>query len=318
MVPRRRESASADALGIIKASRDGGGNDNWLKGHGLYNLLLDSLKIAVTEAQKMNYASISLDGLMYLQGESNGDDSTAAPRYAQFLTDLSADLNDWMTQQGITDLSIKFSDNSVTGEPFTHPQTAANLLAAATSNGMVNADENGRGFVFTKDLANIGDNLHFRGTSQVTIGARYAYAFAVQNGINVGAVRGQDDSKNLNEAGAWWMEVLPTASDVATWDISSVSTVNNIADGQSITVGGIRIEEVYSAEATDLGQGSVSINGGSINLGNASLESGSGITLVGGDLSISSTINAVANQTWSTGTTSSLPAAPSTFRTAPR
>ena len=288
------ESASADALGIIKASRDGGSNDNWIKGASLYNLLLDSLKIAVTEAQKMNYASISLDGLMYLQGESNSSDSTAAPRYAQFLIDLSGDLEDWMEQQGITGLSIEFSDNSVTGEPFTHPQTAANLLAAATSNGKVNADQNGRGFVFTKDLDNIGDNLHFRGTSQVTIGARYAYAFAVQNGINVGTVRGQDDSKNLNEAGAWWMEELPTANDIATWDISSVSTVNNIANGATLTLGGIRIEEVYAAEATDLGQGTVSINGGTLSLG------ADGIRLVAGNLSVSSTIEARATQTWNT------------------
>lgn len=326
------DPSAGDGLGIIKGSLDGGGNGYWVKGSGYnYGVLLDSIKKGILAANAMNYEAISLDGLMYLQGESNSGDeaNAAATRFSDLLTNLTSDLTAWMQDEGIS-VALKFKDNAIAGEPATWSMdgteaptaagtvTANQFINAATSNGQINADRNGMGFVYTRDLdkTNVdGYKVHYDGNSQIVIGARYAYAFAVQSGIDVGTVRGQDDSATLDTAAAWWMEKLPTANDVAVWDISSVSQsvpvqeCNKIADGQSITVGGIRIEEVYSTSATALGQGSVSITGGSINLGNASLD-GSGITLVGGDLSISSTINAVANQTWSTGTTSSLPAVP--------
>ncbi|MDO4818503.1 MAG: sialate O-acetylesterase [Akkermansia sp.] len=284
-----------DTLAVVKGSLDGGGNGYWLQDNNAYQTLLDNVKLSIQDAVTMGYKNIQLEGLMYLQGESNSAAETAVAdtRFADFLSYLTVDLNTWLaTEEAPEGVTVTFADNAVTGENFSNATTSQKFLDAATKDGKVNADDNGRGFVFTKDLANIGDDLHYRGTSQLTIGARYAYAFAVQKGINVGAVRGQDYSKTLDQAGAWWMEKLPGENEVATWDISSVSTVNEIAAGKTLTVGGIEIQEVYYDEATAKGQGSVAINGGTISLGQH------GINLVGGDLAITSAVSARATQTW--------------------
>ena len=284
-----------DGLGVMKASLDGGGNSYWVKGNagGNYDVILDSMQRAILQASQAGYSAVSVDGLMYLQGESDGNDSSVAgTRFAAFLGNLTADLASWQQEQGL-DVQLIFSNNAVTGENFSNNTTSQIFLDAATSDGKINADMNGRGHVLTKDLEGIGDGLHYTGNSQLTIGARYAYAFAVQNGIDVGAVRGQDDSKNLNEAGAWWMEALPGEDQVATWDISSVSTVNNIATGETLTVGGIKIDEVYHEGATAKGQGGIAINGGTLSLGSG------GIELAGGNLSTTSDVTVRASQDWS-------------------
>ncbi|MDO4818231.1 MAG: sialate O-acetylesterase [Akkermansia sp.] len=293
-----------DKLGVILASLDGGGNQYWLKDSATYANILQHVKDGLLAAKQQGCSAVSLDGLMYLQGESNDGTgaNAAATRYADFLGNLRGDLETWMAEENITGIDLVFSNNTVTGEPHlgnaNRQTTATNLYNAAVSSGMLNADMNGRGHVLTNDLAVTncdGLSVHYTGDAQLTIGARYAYAFAVQNGINVGAVRGQDDSKNLNEAGAWWMEALPDANEVVTWDISSVSAANNIAADATLTVGGIKIDEVYHNGATGMGQGSVDINGGTLSLGS------SGIVLTGANLTIGSAVDARASQTWSAG-----------------
>ena len=291
-----------DTLAVVKGSLDGGGNGYWLRDNNAYQTLLDNVKLSIQDAVALGYSNISLDGLMYLQGESNSttEASQAATRFTDFIGYLKSDLQSWLTENPeLTGITLSFDSNTVTGEPRLGSEarqtTETQLLELATSNDMINADKNGKGHVLTNDLAVTncdGLNVHYTGNSQLTIGARYAYAFAVQKGIDVGAVRGQDDSKTLDQAGAWWMEKLPGETEVATWDISSVSTVNNIADGATLTVGGIKIDEVYSATATAQGQGSIAITGGAISLGQH------GINLVGGDLSITSAVTARENQTW--------------------
>ena len=289
-------------LAVVKGSLDGGGNGYWLQDANAYQSLLGSVKESIQDAVALGYSNISLDGLMYLQGESNSanEASQAATRFTNFIGYLKSDLQSWLTENPeLTGITLSFDGNTVTGEPRlgsdARQTTETQLLELATSNDMINADKNGKGHVLTNDLAVTncdGLNVHYTGNAQLTIGARYAYAFAVQKGIDVGAVRGQDRSKTLDQAGAWWMEKLPGETEVATWDISSVSTVNDIADGKTLTVGGIKIDEVYSATATAQGQGSITINGGAISLG------ADGINLVGGGLTANSAVTVRATQTW--------------------
>ncbi|MCQ2371852.1 MAG: autotransporter-associated beta strand repeat-containing protein [Akkermansia sp.] len=300
---------NTDGLGIVLASLDGGGNQYWDKSSSsgyTYEDIVQSVKNALVAAKDGGYDAVSLDGLMYLQGESNDGPgaNAAAARYAAFLGNLRSDLETWMAEQNITGIDLVFSNNTVTGEPHlgnnTRVTTANNLYNAAVSNGMVNADMNGRGHVLTNDLAVTNcDNMsvHYTGDSQLTIGARYAYAFAVQNGIDVGAVRGQEYSNvTLDQAKAWWMEKVPGETDIAKWDISSsVSSANTIAEGQTLRVGGLLIEDVYHNGATGMGQGSVTINGGNLSLGTG------GIELTGADLAIGSAVDVRESQTWKTG-----------------
>ena len=298
-----------DKLGVILASLDGGGNKYWVKGSNTgytYNNILDNVKAALLEAKGQGCSAVSLDGLMYLQGETNDgtEAGAAATRYADFIANLRMDLESWMAEENITGIDLVFNTNSVTGEPRlgngNRTTTANNLLAAATSDNKVNADMNGRGHVLTNDLAvtNCDNmNVHYTGDAQLTIGARYAYAFAVQNGIDVGAVRGQEYSNvTLDQAKAWWMEKVPGENDIAKWDISSsVSSANTIAEGQTLRVGGLLIEDVYYNGATGTGEGSVAINGGNLSLG------ADGIELTGADLTIGSTVDARTSQTWTAG-----------------
>ena len=300
---------NTDGLGIVLASLDGGGNQYWDKSSSTgytYEDIVQSVKNALVAAKDGGYDAVSLDGLMYLQGESNSSPgaTNAAPLYAAFLGNLRSDLETWMAEQEITGIDLVFSNNTVTGEPHlgnaTRVTTANNLYNAAVSSGMVNADMNGRGHVLTNDLAVTNCdtmNVHYTGDSQLTIGARYAYAFAVQNGIDVGAVRGQEYSNvTLDQAKAWWMEKVPGETDIAKWDISSsVSSADTIAEGQTLRVGGLLIEDVYHNGATGMGQGSVTINGGNLSLGTG------GIELTGADLTIGSAVDVRESQTWKTG-----------------
>lgn len=273
-------------LAVIKAALNGGGNQYWVKGNAAYQKMLEGMKNALQAAVNNGYQAISIDGLMYLQGESN--DGTGAglteSRYKEYVSNLTSDLSAWVTDQGLNDkISVAFDGNTVMGEPSRNPSgTIEKQIAAATSDGHVNTDGNGIGFVYARDLAKGADNLHYTGESQLSIGARYAYALAVQEGYNVGAVRGSDSTKALDNAGAWWMEKLPATDAVVKWDVSSVAKTNTI--GNSLTVGGIVVEDPY--------QGQVNISGGTLHVGSQ------GIELKQGSLNVASAFVADAPQTW--------------------
>lgn len=273
-------------LAVIKAALNGGGNQYWVKGNAAYEKMLEGMKNALQAAVNNGYQSVSIDGLMYLQGESNDATGAAATesRYKEYVANLTSDLSSWVEEQGLSDkISVAFDGNTVLGEPSRNPaSTIEKQIATATSDGHVNTDGNGIGFVYARDLAKGADNLHYTGESQLSIGARYAYALAVQQGYNVGAVRGSDSTKALDNAGAWWMEQLPATDAVVKWDVSSVAKTNTISS--SLSVGGIVVEDPY--------QGQVNISGGTLHVG------AQGIELKQGSLNVASAFVADAPQTW--------------------
>ena len=296
--------AEGDSLGVIKASLDGGGDEYWVKdgGHGNYALIVQSVKDAYNAAKAKGYDKVSIDGLMYLQGESNTHGGTTVQsNYTAFLANLRADL----LAAGVPTDAIIFNGNSVLGEPATWNQTDTSLggesNAGDTHTQLENlaASRSDIGFVYTRDLDKItsGDTMgvHYNGESQITIGARYAYAFAVQNGIDVGQVRGSNDQVALTDAAAWWNNTAPSASTVLEWDISSVSTPskaavaagygNYIASGTTLNAKGITVNGAYKE--------CVTINGGTISLGAAGIETHEA------DLIVNSAMVANDTQTWS-------------------
>lgn len=293
-----------DTLGVIKASLDGGGDEYWVKGggHGNYALIVQSVKDAYNAAKAQGYDTVSIDGLMYLQGESNTHGGTTVQtNYTAFLTNLYTDL----LMAGIPGSAILFNGNSVLGEPATWNQTDTSLggesNASDTHTQLENlaASRDDIGFVYTRDLDKItsGDTMgvHYNGESQITIGARYAYAFAVQGGIDVGQVRGSNDQVALTDAAAWWNATAPDDTTVLEWDISSVSTPskaaaaagygNYIASGATLNAKGITVNGAYKQ--------CVTINGGTISLGS------SGIETHEADLVVNSAMVANDSQTWS-------------------
>ena len=306
------DTPSKDSLGVIKASLDGGGDEYWVKdgANSNYDVIVDTVKKGYEEAEAMGYANVTIDGLLYLQGESNGHGGELVQtRYTTFLTNLKTDLE----EAGIDTTKILFGEHSVLGEPATWGQTDTSVgnekSASDTHTQLENLAKATEGidFVYTRDLDKItsGDSLgvHYNGEAQITIGARYAYAFAVQNGKDVsynlgndkkGVVRGDNDQVALTDTAAWWGGTAPAAGQVAVWDVSSVSTPspavqlqgygNYIADGATWTVGGIHVADAYKQLVT--------INGGTISLG------ADGINLVGGGLTMTSDVSARESQTW--------------------
>ena len=296
--------AEGDSLGVIKASLDGGGDEYWVKGGSSSNYpnILQAVKDAYNAAVAQGYEKVVVDGLMYLQGESNTHGGTAVQtNYTAFLDNLRADL----LAAGIPADAILFRNNSVLGEPASWHQSdtslgdESNAGDTRTQLESLAASSDDIGFVYTRDLEKInpgdGMGVHYNGESQITIGARYAYAFAVQNGINVGQVRGSNDQVALTDAAAWWNNTAPDASTVLEWDISSVSTPskaiaaagygNYIGSGATLQAKGITINGAYKE--------CVTINGGTISLGSAGIETHEA------DLVVNSSMVANDSQTWS-------------------
>ncbi len=287
--------SSVDQLGILKASLNGGGNKYWVKGSATYNTILNTAETALTKAIADGYTNITIDGLLYLQGESDGSDASyAGERYLAFKTNLSNDLKAWLATQGQdaqNAITINFEDNTVLGQP---SQASGDTNTQQQSIAGTNTDKNGIGYLYTSDLGGSmrasASTIHFGGSAQLVIGARYAYSFAVQNGANVGAVRSSNKDQYLDNAMAWWMEKLPETTDVVKWDLSSVSISGGNRIQNSLTVGGIKVEDPYNTNSVDAS--TVYITGGSLSVG------ASGIELEKGGLSIASAFNTTAAQTW--------------------
>lgn len=330
---------TGDDIAVIKASRDGGGNDQWVKGQSLYNLLLNSVMTALSRADA-GYTTLQLDGLMYLQGESNGTAAGADTKFQQFVRDLRSDISAQLATEAYSGLAgrvtVKLGE-TVVGEPASWGSQGNGTVNATASAlyGMAQSTD-GTGYVFTRDLDKItsGDSMgvHYDGGSQLTIGARYAYAMAAEQNLDLtdgGTVRvrsqeygdtfsagGANDFNArepiyLNEARAWWRNAEEAKSwttdslrDVtAVWDLSSANMKNTAQGGEllsgDLALGGIRIEDPYAEDDTT-GMHNATIRIAAKAGTDAVLGIGKGgIEVQHGNLSLQSKIRTDAAQTWS-------------------
>lgn len=303
-----------DNVAIVKVATDGGGNGFWVKGGTAYNAILATVSNAMKGLDRSLYSSIDISGLLYLQGESDSaqEGAMAGDRYAQLLANLKNDL----AAAGYEGVTVTLGQ-SVLGQPSNGNASTGNLKDYAENH-------DNAAWVVTLDLKKwSGDNLHFSGASQLTIGARYAYNTALLNGLDVGTVRGQNDAA-LDSAAAWWGDgVDKLSSTVAEWDLSSSNTTHRISDtaGTRLEMHGIRIADTYSEEG-----GMVTLKGGytagavAPSVKDTTLVIGSGGITVGGmiggtegsatpyarHLTIASNVEIKSDQTWSLSGGSSL------------
>lgn len=284
-------SAQGDGLGVIKASLDGGGNSYWQRGTNAYNSILASTKAAIDAMKESgSYSSVCLDGLLYLQGESDSgaDITNAQTRYESFISNLKSDL-------AAAGYDSSLLDSSVLGEPATWNgrDTAYNgTTTVAELKKLADRDES-IGWVRTRDLGKIasGDSMgvHYDGKSEITIGARYAYAMAAQKGWETGQVRNDnyDASVSLNSAEAWWNGSAPTADSVLRWDVSSANVEDTIS--ADLAVNGLVVEDPYRGGAAIANAAG----------GNSTLSVGAGgIRLLQGNLEIKTNLSTTADQEW--------------------
>lgn len=307
-------TSGADNAAVVKVATDGGGNGYWLKTGTAYKAILSTVTEALAGLDRNRYSSVDISGLLYLQGESDtaAEGAQAGTRFAALMENLRADL-DAAGYEGVT-VTL---DQSVLGQPSNGNASTARLKDYADTH------ENSA-WVVTEDLKKwSGDNLHFSGASQMTIGARYAYNTALLQGLDVGTVRGQQDAA-LDTAAAWWGNGLEKLSaTVAEWDLSSSNTTHRISDtaGTRLDMYGIRIADTYSEAGTVTIQGGYA-SGASVPSGaDTTLAIGAGGVSVGGRLDnaasgsslqysrhlvIASNVELTADQVWTLSGGSSL------------
>lgn len=292
-----------DNVGVIKASLDGGGNSYWVKGSNAYNSIVQTVKNALDAAmaEDSGYEKVNLAGLLYLQGESDGaaEIRVAQERYDAFLSNLKEDLQ-------AAGYDTTHFTQSVMGECATWNgrDTSVTLADGSTTTSVLEqkalADSRDDiGWVRTRDLTKItsGDTMgvHYDGKSEITIGARYAYAMALQKGYEVGHVRGDNGEVSLDSAEAWWDGAV-TADEVAVWDVSSANVEETLAG--DLTLKGIRIEDTFRTQ-TVIGNASGA---------DATLSIGSGGIEVqqGRSLALQTNLATTSAQTWSAAADSGL------------
>lgn len=280
MMQRRGWHSGGDRkLCVIKASLDGGGNSCWSEGSPGYTSLSQTVRKALGELK----GKTRVHALLYLQGESNrGVEITE-------------------TQQRFLDLLSRVAKDTKKG-----PKMAV-VGQCATWNGTENKDDAGHtsaelmeelarkkkniGFVRTRDLTKItsGDLLgvHYDGISQITIGARYAYAIAVLEKLPMGSVRNDNPAASLESPAAWWGGKVPTPETVATWDISALRGEHAL--GKSLAVSGLLVEDATGGKVKIVAQEGA----------RPQLVLGSdGIRLQEADLELLCDVHLSAQQTW--------------------
>lgn len=307
-------SGKAD-LGIVKASLDGGGYTYWNKGTKAYNTIVNTIREACENALASGYDGVEIMGVMYLQGESNPNDSNIANSFLTFLDNLQADIS----REGV-DTTRLANHQAILGEQaqwnttnVTNPETGdvtggfnGNEGKAGTTRDQQQAlaqENDNMGWVPTRDLAKItaGDNMgvHYDGKSQITIGARYAYEAARLVGYDVGTVRSGNYEAVLSSTDAWMNGKLPSDS-VAVWDVASSAKDNMVSSsaGTNTSLYGIRIEDTYlntvaiRGVAVD-GSASPSLQDGRLILGSGGIE-----IAAGKNLDIDAVLELQGNQTW--------------------
>lgn len=305
------QMSDTDEIRVIKISRDGGGNSYWVKGgaNSIYNSILSSVREAVNALDDAAYDRIDISGLLYLQGESNNRAETDAAQ--QRFQDLVSNLKSDLTAEGFDSSKVTVSLNqSVLGQP---ASWNGGEKSAVGSDGrstqvvlreLADTSEN-IGWVTTRDLDKInpgdGMGVHYNGKAQITIGARYAYAMALGQGMDVTdggtlAVRNGEfeNGASLNEASSWWgwresgRTVDELASAVASWDVSSANVEESLTG--NLALGGILVEDPYRP--------TISIKRAAGSPG-ATLSLGSrGIELRGGNLALGTNVSTTASQRW--------------------
>ncbi len=272
---------------IIKASLDGGGNSCWLSDSPGYKSLLDTVKKAMGALK----GKVQVHELLYLQGESDkGDEITEAPkRFLSLLSRLAKDSKQTALKHAVVGQCATWSDKETEQEG----KTTAQLMEA-----MAGKNKN-IGWVRTRDLPKItkGDSMgvHYNGTAQLAIGARYAYAAALLEKLPLpGAVRNDAPEASLENADAWFASGGSGKEEakerLLIWDIAAVNGEDTLKGDLSCS--GILVEDPIS--------GCVVVRAAKGKKAQLSI-GGEGITLKEADLNLRSPVLLTADQTWKLG-----------------
>ncbi|RYD65532.1 MAG: hypothetical protein EOP83_07205, partial [Verrucomicrobiaceae bacterium] len=151
---------------IVKASRGGGGNGFWQKSaadHHMYDHVVATVNAAV-ENLPAGYQSHRIEGLLYVQGESNNatEASEAGTRFSELLVNLKADLSSAASLTGVF--------GEIGGSGTNRDTTRSAQLALANSRTDIGYAESNGLVIQNQD----GLNVHYDAESQLLLGERMA------------------------------------------------------------------------------------------------------------------------------------------------
>lgn len=182
----KKHGLKPEDCGILKVSRDGGGNTHWVAPRGeAYREILSTAKKAFSALPSLGYDTIEIRALIYLQGESDSKDeiALAGTRVGELRDNLIRDLSANRIP-GIRKISAKKMALLV-GEPANwhgkDNKAADGSSSAENLKKFVKRAANSA-WIETRDLPKIksGDKMgvHYDGNAQLVIGSRFADAFA--------------------------------------------------------------------------------------------------------------------------------------------
>ncbi len=156
-------------FGVIKVSRGGGGNSNWLKGSGhMYSRIISTVEEAVASLPIGD--TYEIVGLLYLQGES--DNGTEADDSGTRFKDLVDNLRMNKANGGLDNASSMHAViGGIAAAGGNRDTVRANQAAIAASTSYIDYFEN-------IDLqTKLHDGLHFNKEAKIIVGQRYAQTF---------------------------------------------------------------------------------------------------------------------------------------------
>ncbi|XAL98871.1 hypothetical protein OT109_14940 [Phycisphaeraceae bacterium D3-23] len=255
-----------DNVLIIKASRGGGGNGFWDRatfdannhsGH-MWGHVTDTVDAALAQLAGQGH-TFDVNGLMYLQGESNSGAQAAIAddRLDDFTNNLQAHINN--AYDGAAD-----GMHLVVGE-IAASQATGSRQTTTTLQQQLTAGNDAYTFVGTRDLPLKSDNIHFGRDAKLEIGRRFGWAMM---GVQVGDavfsdIMGADDAVELV-----FEQYVPDTNGAANGtNLENAGTFTGFADGlNGQSPVGVRVEgsagqvvfaDYYSADTTsDLAAGS--------------------------------------------------------------
>lgn len=246
-------------VAIVKASRDGGDNANWMKDGQAYKILVQTVKNACAAMDKGKYSKITFAGLLYMQGESNKSDAVpeTAPRLLELLKNLAVDLKSCGDVSALAGQRVIVGEHANWGTDNETDAETGNVTGAlqgrdteakGTSSWKImrelTASRPGMGYAPSRDLPKIvpgdGMKVHYNGKAQISLGARFAYEAARLEGRDAGAVRSGRYDVPLNAPEAWMNRKAPGRS-VCVWNVAS-STKPDVVNGV-VKLFGIHVED---------------------------------------------------------------------------
>ena len=285
MMERRGwHSGKGGQICVIKASLDGGGNSCWLPNSPGYKSLLDTVKTALGALK----GKVQVHELLYLQGESDkGNEVTEAPkRFLSLLSRLAKESRQAALKRAVVGQCATWSGK----EAQQAGKTTAQLMEALAEKSK------NIGWVRTRDLPKItkGDNMgvHYNGTAQLAIGARYAYAAALLEKLPLpGAVRNDDPEASLERPRAWFKDEAAAGGgakeELLIWDIAAANGEDTLKG--DVSCSGVVVEDPIS--------GCVVVNAEDGKKPQLSIGE-RGITLKEADMSLQCPVLLTADQTW--------------------